>query len=295
VRWLGLESGYPLVPLAAFTPYVALIAVPAAVGLAMLRQRAAAALAALAAVALLAAVLPRALAETTGGGPALRVLTANMRLGEADARALSELVRSERVDVLAVQELTPPLVARLREAGLESQLPHSLLAPAPQSAGGGIWTRRPHRPVGAAPSSLAEALPAVRLRGPGDAQAIVYDVHPPPPTGAAATREWEADLASIPSAGSGPLRIVAGDFNATLDHDAFRDVVDRGYADAGDRAGVGLQPTWPNGRLFPPQVTIDHVLVDERAGIGGADVFELPGSDHRAVLAEVLPPPGESP
>ncbi len=38
---------------------------------------------------------------------------------------------------------------------------------------------------------------------------------------------------------------LVGDFNATLDQAALRDVVARGYRDAADVAGKGLEPTFP--------------------------------------------------
>ncbi|MGI9021392.1 MAG: endonuclease/exonuclease/phosphatase family protein [Solirubrobacterales bacterium] len=290
VRWLGLEAGYPLVPLLAFTPYVAALAALAAVALVALRRFGPGALTAVAAALLIGLVLPRAVGDGERGEASLRVMTANMKLGEGDAQALTELVREHDVDVLAVQELTAPLAARLERAGLDHELHHSVLAPTSGSAGGGIWSVRPIlEEVSDAPDSIAGSQPAVRVRTPEAHEVIVYSVHAPAPTGASPASKWAANLATIPPASlEGPVRIVAGDFNATLDHDALRDVIGRGYRDAAEAAGVGLEPTWPNGRLFPPQVTIDHVLVDERAAVAGADVLELPGSDHRAVLAEVL-------
>lgn len=294
MRILGLDWGYPVVPLVAFTPYVAALAVLAALALAALRRPWPAALTAIAAVALVAVVLPRAIADTDEEGRPFRVMTANMMLGEADAKALVSFVRDHEVDALAVQELTSSLARELHAAGLDEELPHSALGPAPLSAGGGVWTRHPAERIRRAPDSLAGPLPAVSVRAPGGGRIAFYSVHPPPPTGPPETDEWESDLATIPEAGEGdPVTVIAGDFNATLDHDALREVIGGGYRDAADAAGVGLKPTWPSGRRFPPQVTIDHVLVDERAGIAGADVLELPGSDHRAVVAEILLPPSD--
>jgi hypothetical protein len=40
----------------------------------------------------------------------------------------------------------------------------------------------------------------------------------------------------------------------------------------------------------PPPVTIDHLLVDSRIEVLDAAVHDLPDSDHRAVLADVLVP-----
>jgi hypothetical protein len=41
-------------------------------------------------------------------------------------------------------------------------------------------------------------------------------------------------------------------------------------------------------------VTIDHVIADDRLGITGYSVEDLPGSDHRAVFAALVVPPRAS-
>jgi endonuclease/exonuclease/phosphatase (EEP) superfamily protein YafD len=83
---------------------------------------------------------------------------------------------------------------------------------------------------------------------------------------------------------------MAGDFNATLDHDAMRRVLDTGYEDAADVVGAGLQPTWPAGKKVPAAVAIDHVLADKRVGVRAVSVHTVPGTDHRAVFAELRLP-----
>jgi endonuclease/exonuclease/phosphatase (EEP) superfamily protein YafD len=83
--------------------------------------------------------------------------------------------------------------------------------------------------------------------------------------------------------------VVAGDFNATLDHAAFRDVLRLGYADSAAQTGNGLIPTWG-----PPDraalLTLDHVLADRACAVLGYSVQAVPGSDHRAVFAEIQLP-----
>ena len=72
------------------------------------------------------------------------------------------------------------------------------------------------------------------------------------------------DLRALPPATpDGRLRILAGDFNATLDHAELRRILDTGYQDAAAQVGAGLHGTWPRDRAFPPPVTIDHVLADD--------------------------------
>jgi endonuclease/exonuclease/phosphatase (EEP) superfamily protein YafD len=87
----------------------------------------------------------------------------------------------------------------------------------------------------------------------------------------------------------GPV-ILAGDFNASQDHAAFRSVLDAGRLhDAARLAGAARTPTWPRegqGPL-PPYVQIDHVLVSDDFRVRGVRFLDLAGSDHRAVLAEL--------
>jgi endonuclease/exonuclease/phosphatase family metal-dependent hydrolase len=96
---------------------------------------------------------------------------------------------------------------------------------------------------------------------------------------------WERDLDGMPPAEpGGPLRMLAGDFNATLDHERLRAVIDTGYADAADVVGNGLRPTSRG-------IQIDRVLVDRRVRIRSVEFEDLDGSDHDVVAAAVSLPP----
>ena len=101
-------------------------------------------------------------------------------------------------------------------------------------------------------------------------------------------------MRALPAAGpTGAPRVLAGDFNATLDHGELRRLLDRGYRDAAEQAGTALRPTWPADRsLIPALVTIDHVLADRRIRVASARTVAIPGSDHRGVLAVLVLPRG---
>ncbi len=117
-------------------------------------------------------------------------------------------------------------------------------------------------------------------------------VHAFPPTEPGVAR-WEASLAGLPAADpDGDVRLLVGDFNATFDQDSFRNLVGRGYVDAAAAKGRGLVTTWPSNRIRPPPVTIDHVLADERVHVADAEIHDVPDTDHRAVLARLVIPPG---
>ena len=84
-----------------------------------------------------------------------------------------------------------------------------------------------------------------------------------------------------------PGLVVAGDFNATLDHAPMKDL--GGCADAGLEAGIGGVSTWPTSShttlLGSP---IDHVLADSSTWRArSASVLTLSGSDHRALVVEL--------
>ena len=299
VRGFGLEFGYPLVPLMAYTPYFAVAAlVPLAVAL-LLRAWVAAEVVTLCGLLLLATVVPR----VTGGAEAaepgateLRVVSANIYRGQADLQELMEIVRDTDADLLSVQELQPDALRDLDRLGLRSLLPYRTVLPDSETFGGGIFSRNPLRvlePVRTVPRSEKTgellSMPRAIVFMPGDRVLDVVAAHPHPPT-QGDVDDWETGLAAMPGAGEGPLGLLIGDFNATLDHDAFRHLIGRGYRDAGEVMGDGLENTWHVGRFLPPPVAIDHVLADERMGVSAYEVHDLPGSDHEALSATLFIP-----
>lgn len=284
VRLLGLERGFPLVPLLAYTPYAAMAALAATLLALGLRRWGAALAAGLSAAALIAVVAPRATGdpEPAGSRAVLKVLSANTLGDRGSPQALLDLVRRERPDVLAVQELTPALDARLRAA-----FPYRVVRPRPGTPGTGLYSRLALSGA-PAPAGTAFAWTRALVRLPDGARVDVHSVHPVAPLRRESMGPWRRDLRRLPAAPRrGPPRILAGDFNATLDHAELRRVLGQGYRDAAEVVGAGLRPTWPvSGRRLPP-VTIDHVLADARCTVGAARVLRLTGSDHRPVLARL--------
>jgi len=278
------------VPLLSFTPQVAAAAPWAVLGLRLAGRRGPAATAALAAAALGAVVRSRRISRPQPGacGPMLRVLTANLYFGRADAEVIVDRVRQTDADVLFLQELTADAVTRLKLAGLDELMPHTLLDLRGGSRGSGIYSRFPLS-EGPAVAPVRMAQPTALLKLPeGDAVELVC-VHPVTPRlGNGGATRWRTELGVLPAPGELP-RVLAGDFNATLDHAAFRGVLRLGYADAGLQAGNALTPTWgPPGK--DAVLTLDHVLVDRSCAVLAYSVHALPGSDHQVVYAQVQLP-----
>lgn len=289
-RALGLERGYYPVALMAFTPYAgASSLVPAAVA-ALLRVRAAAVVAVAAIAVFGFALVPRTLGAGAkpAGGQTLRVLSANVLRSSVDPQVLAGLVARERVDVLSVQELSPQLDRELQRALSPLGLNHRVARPRDHAAGTGLYSRYPLEPD-RPPAGTIFAMTAAQLSLPGGGRLRLLAVHPPAPLNSELIGPWRHDLRVLPSAGPGPT-ILAGDFNATLDHAELRRVLGRGYQDAADATGAGLHGTWPADPHLP-RVAIDHVLTDRRTRVLSLSVRELRGSDHHAVLAELEPAP----
>jgi endonuclease/exonuclease/phosphatase (EEP) superfamily protein YafD len=289
VRTFGLEAG-PLVPAVSFTPFAAATAwIPVVAALA-LRRRAPALVAVAAAAALVLAVMPRILdgpEPALANGRALHVLTVNLAYGNADPRAVVALAARYDADLVSLQEMTPEAVAALDRAGFAARYPHRVLDARRGAQGSGLLARHPL--TGAErPQGLRMAMPEATLRVPGAAPVRVKAIHPVAPLGDDVA-VWRDGMRSLPRATpDGGLRMLVGDFNATLDHDELRDLLDSGYVDAADAVGGGLHGTYPSRRRV--RITIDHVLVDRRVRVTEARVHDVPGSDHRALTAAVLLP-----
>ncbi|GAA3233006.1 endonuclease/exonuclease/phosphatase family protein [Nonomuraea helvata] len=289
-RVAGLERGSLPTQIMTATPYAAAGSLVPLLIAAVGRKRAATAVALLATTALGFSVLPRALgsAETTAGRP-FRVMTINMLFGRADAVTIMKLVREFDPDVLSTQELTPGAVSDLDAAGLEEVMPHRVLLPEWSAGGSGLYSRHPLEPLTGVMPPVGHQMPAALISLPGGKPVEFIDAHPFPPLGDYVT-EWNEALAAFPSASPDRIRIIAGDFNASLDHAALRGLLARGYKDAADTVGAGLIPTWPANKRVPPIITIDHVLVDRRVGVEEVSVRDVPRTDHRAVLAQLTVP-----
>ena len=293
------------VPLLSLTPQVTAGAWASAL---LLRGAGPAATAAAAGAVLTATVGPRALPQRQppAAGPVLRILTANLLVGRAAANEVVELVRRKHADVLFVQELTDDAAARLVRAGLGDLLPYQVPQPAPSGTQDSIYARFPlHGGPLAAPVSAAQCTARLDLpsgpsapsapSGPSTQSVQLACIHaapPKPPWSAAATARWRSHLSALPAPAGSPF-ILAGDFNATLDHAQFRRLLRRGYADAARQAGHGLSLTWgPRPGRRPALLAINHVLTDRRCAVLTTSAHVLPGSDHRALYAELrLPAP----
>ena len=294
-----------LVGLHGTTPFAQVVALRgpvgaalALVGLALLvpRRRS---LVPFAVVLLLGAVTQAAVLAQRGLGPgeasaaarpsdAVTVLVLNTQ-GRVGPEALATLVVAQQADVAVLPETLRATAERA--AALAAEQGRDLQALADDGAGGtvgatallvdsdlGTYVITDHHPG---------PMASFTARGDG-AGPVVAAVHPYPPL-PGDMDTWRTGTATAVGVCATTADVVAGDFNATLDHPALA-TRPPGCADAaeGRAAASGTWPsTWPRALSAP----IDHVLVDEaRWAVHAVTVLDAPaGTDHRGLVAVLVP------
>lgn len=116
----------------------------------------------------------------------------------------------------------------------------------------------------------------------------IIGIHPPPPVSAAYAAERNAALNELDlymEEIKNPV-IVLGDFNITPWSPYYKEFMERTpLKDA--RLHFGLKNSWQTLRWWTPKIPIDHILVDPSFYVTRFKTANVPGSDHRAVIAEL--------
>jgi endonuclease/exonuclease/phosphatase family metal-dependent hydrolase len=141
---------------------------------------------------------------------------------------------------------------------------------------------------------VSTVLPSVVLRPDDGSGPVIVGVHAVAPL-EVEMDNWRSDLEWLAAACSAPDTIMAGDFNATLDHAAgLGDGPDtalgqcRDAAAQGDSGAVGTWPTSVPALLGSP---IDHVMATADwavAEVHVVDALDESGSDHRPIVARLV-------
>lgn len=293
----GLDNIIPFVMFVSFRPAAAAALLLSALVAVAVQRRWWPAAMAVSAVAVVTAgfvVLSRALpGPQPSPNPALTVLSFNVYDGHADVAALAHTIETEHPDLVV-----------LPEAGEHYR---RLLAAKVSDLRYNSWTtgRSSHEDVTGIVVLTAPRLgtvtevtlhPGAKFRWmeiTGGALGVVrvVGVHAAAPV-PGWTKEWISDIEMLRRwcRSDGRPTILVGDFNATLDHSLLRSNID-GCTDAAAGRGQGLVATWPS--YFPRWfgVQIDHVFTSDGLLAGSLQVLDLPGSDHRALLARIILPP----
>lgn len=290
-RTLGLERGFPFVQMMAYTPYVLGLAIIVLLLVLLLRQWLPAIAICVAVLTLAVVVLPRTFGgpdDPPAGGQSIRMLSFNTLRGNADVTQMLEIIKARHINVLSLQELPVNGARRLQRRGVEDIFPYRVLG-IEAKGGGGIYSRFPATRM--APTKTRLRQPRAMIKPRRSIPFEVMSIHPRAPRDRANTDRWSREMDWLPVADEpGPSRVLAGDFNATLDSVKLRDLINTGYRDAGSTMGSGLTTTWPAKLRWPLPVTIDHVLFEDPIAIVDYEVIPINNSDHKAVYTELRVP-----
>lgn len=225
-------------------------------------------------------------------GQILRILSANLWNGGADAEGFAELAVRLGADIVATQELSFE-----QAEALSAVYPYGELEPRDDYMGMGLVLRHPAK-VGRLSMPFRDGQ-RVEIH-PGDwpqleAAIEVINVHlaaptlwPPPQGFFERVRQLPALLDHL---GSAPAtrRVVIGDFNSTPAWPAYwrirRHLVDAAR-EVARREGRLPRRTWGPTPGAPRMLRIDHAFTQDVAATR-FEVHAVPGGDHSAILVEL--------
>lgn len=224
---------------------------------------------------------------TRAGGPPLvsfRVLTSNVEFGQATDALVAD-VRRAKPDIVFVQECEFTCDDTLKKA-LGGDYPHRAAQVAGGSKGSVVLSRFPLDPAEGVDGAMAMPGAVADIRG----HAVRLQLaHPMPPL-PGRTDLWRRELGELRDFAAEDHRtplVVAGDFNASQDHAAFRRILDTGLQDAARLDGHDRTPTWPARTTPAFGVQIDHVLLSDDFSVRAVRFLDLTDTDHRAVVADL--------
>ncbi|WP_030245145.1 MULTISPECIES: endonuclease/exonuclease/phosphatase family protein [unclassified Streptomyces] len=214
----------------------------------------------------------------------LRVLTSNVEFGQATG-GLVATVRREKPDVVFVQECDYGCDAKLKD-DLSRDYPHRRAVEGGGSEGSVILSRFPLRPTAGVTATMG--MPGAIADVDGHAVRLQL-AHPMPPL-PAQVGLWKRELSALRAAATAdrdtPL-VLAGDFNASQDHAAFRRILGTGLYDAARLDDAARAATWPAWTAATFGTQIDHVLVSKDFAADRTRILNLSDTDHRAVVTDL--------
>jgi len=215
----------------------------------------------------------------------LRVLLQNVNTRLGSPQRVLDLIDREQPDLLVLQEVDARWIAAL--APLEDRYPYRILLPRADNFGMAIYSRQ----TLAEPSVIRPddgPIPSIRTTLITTSSRIqLLASHPPPPIGAARSRQRNRTLQTLASAVD-PMQpaLIIGDLNITRWSPHFRQLLRQsGLMDSAGAAG--LQPTWWPPRLPILAIPIDHLLHSAQLRILDRRIGPAVGSDHRALIVDV--------
>ncbi|MFF0264078.1 endonuclease/exonuclease/phosphatase family protein [Kribbella sp. NPDC004536] len=287
----GLDELTPFTQLAAFRPQCLVVVLVLALLMLVRRGwRIASALVAVLALVGTALTVPREFSRARQAPEGARVLTimvANVLGGGARAADVAAVIRAQQPDLVSLPEAQADVreqisvqLQDLRYKGFTAQpipaAPSATSVLVSASLGDVTFASEPGTTFGNI---------VVTAGNLGAVQLIAYHGYPPL---AGAVPTWKHDLLKVRQwCSQDAPTVIAGDFNATVDHADFRNALNGYCRSVGPSIGSGLEGTWPADQPGVLRTQIDHVVATRQLEPETFATYSIHGTDHRAVVARV--------
>lgn len=237
-------------------------------------------------------LLPRAI-TAQASERSVRVMFANVHIGNHDYDTLRALVQTEQPDILGLAEVDESWLTAL--SALRSEFPYSVLRPQADAYGLALFSRLPLRELHSAidvQEGVQVAIVAEAEMANGHVTVIVaHPMSPVSPASAAARNTQLRSISGMIKADRNHGQILIGDLNTTpwSPHYALLET-DANLVNAA--RGRGYQPTWP---AWTPgwggfRIPIDHCLLSEGIEVQQFRTGPEIGSDHLPLIVDVTMP-----
>lgn len=224
-------------------------------------------------------------ADTPSEGD-MRIFQQNVYIGQADPAAVAAAIVASGADVAVLVEAWPPFMDTLATQPGVDVFTYRLSVPGFEEGEIAVWSRWP---LENASGERLATRPFIRAEVEAPAGAFTIGaVHTAAPVNDLEATNWADGLAGLGLVDRSKPIVLAGDFNATIDHAQFRSLLENGWTDVHTTKGCGLDETWPAGRgLGIPAMRLDHVLVSDHFEVKAVEVGHANGSDHKPVIATI--------
>lgn len=217
-------------------------------------------------------------------GPRFKILLLNVYYNNAKLDQLAEFVRRADADIVVLLEIVQRIRPQLD--AVTALYPYKVESWKQEPSDALILSRFPldhwlsHLPI----ASYRRSLGAVRATI-GDRKLTLFATHlrlPRMIEGRADQKKEVQEVATTVKAVGG-ARLLIGDFNAAT----WSDTLAIARNETGLKVLTGSANTWPSFLPHPLGIPIDHILASDELVFLSRQVIDAPGSDHRAVVAEV--------
>ena len=226
------------------------------------------------------------------GRGTLRIVSANVRFDNRQFDAVLDVLLAADADVLILPEFTHAWHRATHER-LAVAYPHFAHELSDLPGALAVYSRVPFdqavtTDIGGSLPHVPQMRTVVRI---GGREVALYAIHLATPHVPSAERRLQFAALLEQMRGEAIPGVAAGDFNFTdtsPQADALREAE---FRNTHDLAGRGFGHTWPATGLrswvITPDVRIDHVYLSPALTVVESRVIDLPGSDHRGIVAMV--------